>query len=405
MNFEEIILEALRKKAGLTDETIEKMTKEIIKEYANLLDRSGALVLIAKNHGIDLSDFGEQSSEKKQENITPINEIKEDSKGLTIIGIIIEILPLKTYKKKDNSEGFFFKFKIKDKTGEIWIVAWEPLHTLINLPEFKIGNILKISNAFPKKDQKNKLELYLSKGSSVELELKEGYNDLLPSEIPEEEYKQLDSIKDSDKEINLRVRVKDVFPIRTYKKPNGEESQFIKFTVSDSSGEKPLLVFDEKVKDFKDIKVNDIITVSKVNARRNKMTPELIELVPSKFSLVSVVVPSSEVQITPSNYSPIVSIQEFKKQPNKGSIKGIFAGKEPLKTIQTKNGPLDLVKIKLIDDTGQLIVNFWGDDIKHLEKIQEGLEFILYDIVGKTNTYTKEIEGTYSKSSRITQIE
>lgn len=175
--------------------------------------------------------------------------------------------------------------------------------------------------------------------------------------------------------------------------------------VSDSSGEIPLLVFDEKVKDFKDIKTNDIITISKVNARRNKLTPELIELVPSKLSLVSVVVSSEEVQITPSNYSPIVTIEEFKKQPSKGSIKGIYAGKDPKKTIQTKNGPIDLVKIKLIDDTNQIFVNFWGDDIKSLEKIQEGVEITIYDIFGKTNTYTKEIEGNYSRSSRISQNE
>ncbi len=405
MNLEENIVDVLRKRANLSDDAIEKMTKKIIEEYANLLDRSGALVLLAKNYGIDLSAYGEPPSEEKQENITPIKEIKEEIKSLNIIGIISEILPLKTYKKKDNSDGFFFKFKVKDKTGEAVVVAWEPLHSLINLPDFKIGNIVKISNAFPKKDQKDNLELYLSKFSGVELEIKEVYNDLLPSEIPEEEYKQLSSIVDSDKEINLRVRVKDVYPVKTYKKPTGEESQFMKLIVSDSSGEKSLLVFDEKVKEFKEIKVNDIITISKVNARKNKLTPELIELVPSKYSLVSVVVPSNEVQITPSNFAPVVPIEEFKKQPSKGSIKGIYGGKEPQKTVQTKNGALDLVKIKVIDDTSQLIVNFWGEDIKHLENIQEGLEVAIYDIIGKTNTYTKEIEGSFSKSSRITQIE
>ena len=183
--------------------------------------------------------------------------------------------------------------------------------------------------------------------------------------------------------MNIRVRVKSIFPIKNYNKPDGSESQFMKIILADSSGEKPMVIFDEKVNDFKQINPNDIITVSKIYSKRNKIAPDLIELIPSANSLVTVVVPSTEVVPVPSNYAPIVPIDEFKKQPAKGSVKGKLVGKEPLKVIQSKNGPLNLVKIKIMDDSGQISINFWGKDVSVLDSINEGAEIIIYDLYGK----------------------
>lgn len=402
-DLEKKLINLIKDKAKMSDEQINIMIKETMEEYNNLLDFSGALVIIAKNYDIDLSPFDGTNDSGKDVKFTSVKDIKGDSKDINIVGLISEILPLKSYKKKDNSDGFYFKFEVQEKTDTIPVIAWEPLHNLLDLPDFKIGSIVKILSAYAKKGLKDQIELHLSKNSQVELEPSEVDNKLLPTEFVDLAFTELNSINSPQKDLNIRVRVKSIFPIKNYNKPDGSESQFMKIILADSSGEKPMVIFDEKVNDFKQINPNDIITVSKIYSKRNKIAPDLIELIPSANSLVTVVVPSTEVVPVPSNYAPIVPIDEFKKQPAKGSVKGTLVGKEPLKVIQSKNGPLNLVKIKIMDDSGQISINFWGDDVSVLDSINEGAEIIIYDLYGKTNTYTKEIEGNYSRSSRVVQ--
>ena len=403
---QEKIIQKIIEKSGKSREKINEMIEDIINEYQNLLDNSGALVFLANKLGVEISDKSLDENHEDQITVyTMIKDLNEKNESVNLIGVIVDIFPIRSFKRKDNSDGYFSKFILKDKSNATEIIAWEPVHEIVKMNNFRKGSILKIIGGNVKKGKSGGFEVHLSKKSKIEFENENIDKNILPSELSEEIFSNLNTIKENDKDLSVRGRVKRVFTPKNYTKPTGESSIYQKIMISDYSGEKTLVIFDEKVSDFKMIREDDIITVSKVYAKRNKFNTELLDLFYSAQSLVNVVVPAKETQIFPDNYAPIIDIVEFKKEPSNASIRGILSTKESLKTIDTKNGPLNLIKIKLTDNTGNLFVNFWGPDIDLLSNIEEGAEISLFDVWGKTNTYSKEIEANFTKKSRVLKNE
>jgi replication factor A1 len=89
------------------------------------------------------------------------------NKNLHLIGIIKEVFPIATFKRKDSSTGKVQRFILSDETGELSVVVWnEKVDELEK--KLRKGVKVQIVNAKAKKAANEGLEMHIDTGTYVE---------------------------------------------------------------------------------------------------------------------------------------------------------------------------------------------------------------------------------------------
>jgi len=86
-----------------------------------------------------------------------------------------------------------------------------------------------------------------------------------------------------------------------------------------------------------------------------------------------------------SKSKPLVTTQQALNMKSGITVEGKIEGKSPTKIINKKaGGTIDLCEAELVDESGRIKVQFWGDEVN---KIQNGLNIRI------TNGYTNSFKG------------
>ena len=130
------LVERISKSSGKEKEEIMRMVEAKRAKLSGLISREGAAQIVASELGINFD------KEKVK-----ISEIVSGMKKINVIGKIIEMNPVREYKK-ENREGKIGSFTIADETGNIRSVLWDIHHiALIENKEIKENDVIEISNA------------------------------------------------------------------------------------------------------------------------------------------------------------------------------------------------------------------------------------------------------------------
>jgi len=130
------LVERISKASGKEQEEINRLVEAKRAKLAGLISREGAAQIIAAELGINF--------EKEK---IKINEITLGQRKINIVGKIIEMFPVREFKK-ENREGKVANFILADDTGNIKIVLWDTNHiALIEKQELKEGDFIEITNA------------------------------------------------------------------------------------------------------------------------------------------------------------------------------------------------------------------------------------------------------------------
>lgn len=134
-NYEQII-EKISKHSGLPKEEINRRVEAKRAKLSGLISKEGAAQVIAAELGINFD------KEKVK-----IGEIMPGMKKVNVIGKIIQIFPIREYKK-ENRQGKVANLIVADETSNIRAVLWDTHHiALLESSTIKEGDVVEITNA------------------------------------------------------------------------------------------------------------------------------------------------------------------------------------------------------------------------------------------------------------------
>jgi len=130
------LVERISKVSGKGIDEINRLVEAKRAKLSGLISREGAAQIVASELRINFD------KEKVK-----INEIMPGMRKINLIGKIIQLFPVREYKK-ENREGKVANFILADDTSNIRTVLWDTNHiALIEKGEIKEGDVVEISNA------------------------------------------------------------------------------------------------------------------------------------------------------------------------------------------------------------------------------------------------------------------
>jgi rRNA maturation endonuclease Nob1 len=130
------LIEKISRYSGKELEEINRLVEAKRAKLSGLISREGAAQIVAAELGINF--------EKEK---VKINELMDGMKKVNITGKIIQLFPVREFKKEER-EGKVSNFFIADETGNIKVVLWDINHiSLVESKKIKEGDVVDITNA------------------------------------------------------------------------------------------------------------------------------------------------------------------------------------------------------------------------------------------------------------------
>jgi len=213
-NYERII-EKISKLSGLEKEEIERRIEAKRAKLSGLISREGAAQVIAAELGISFDN-----------ETLKIEELLPGMRKVNLIGKVMGVSPVRTFKTKKGDDGKVVNLFIADETSNIKVVLWDTNHIGL-VEEGKIGEgiVIEISNGSMREN-----ELHLGSFSGLKLT-----NQLIEAVNTERVFreKKISEIKTSDS-AKMRAFIVQSFEPRFFyvcpeckKKANQEEGSFV----------------------------------------------------------------------------------------------------------------------------------------------------------------------------------
>ena len=136
VNYEKV-LEKIARASGLSKEEIGEKVKAKRAKLSELISYEGAAQIVAAELGINFEN------EKLK-----INELLPGMRKVNVVGKIIDLFPVRTFKSKKGEESKVVNFVLADDTSNIKIVLWDTNHiSLIEGGRVKKGSSIELVNA------------------------------------------------------------------------------------------------------------------------------------------------------------------------------------------------------------------------------------------------------------------
>ena len=133
----EIVVEKVARASGLDKEEIKRKIEAKKAKLSDLITYEGAAQIIAAELGINFEN----------QNLK-INELLPGMRKVNLVGKIINLFQVRTFKNKSGVESKVLNLAIADDTSNIKVVLWDTNHiSLIESGEIKNGEIIQINNA------------------------------------------------------------------------------------------------------------------------------------------------------------------------------------------------------------------------------------------------------------------
>src|SRR3989338_2644690 len=211
----ESLLGILSGKTGIKKETLEMRIKEKQEKFAGVLNKLGALYMVAKEESIDLG------AERLKEKIS-LAEIEPEMQDIEIEAIVSKVFQPKAYSKNSRS-GTLCSILIEDGKTTSRLTVWNDAVMEIEEMGISQGDKIRISGA-SSSVYKDSLQLSLGKGGRIEL-IEKGKNS--PAKI--------NSLKEDMDNVTVHGRVMKAYGTKSSTGKNGPYT-LSNFVLADETG-------------------------------------------------------------------------------------------------------------------------------------------------------------------------
>ncbi len=343
---------------GLTRSEIHNKVEEKKSELKGLISDEGALFLIAKEFGVDVSNENIDLIKDIEINIS---DISLNMKNITLIGRIKEIYSVYEFNKENQEKGYVGSFLLHDTTGEIRIVLWNEHANMFTNENFKKNELVKILNGYTKEGRYG-TELHIGRLGKIIL----SPDDVDYKKYPKikEEFIDINKISKMLKSVSIEGKILRIYPTKTFTKKSGENGTLVTINLMDSTSTVRVNFWNDDISKMNNIKIGDYVSITSLRPRESNLNPNLITLHATRNTNVSKKEKKLKLKIDLSN-----SIKQLQNKENLVSFKGIITSIDNLRKITLKSGDeVNLLNFIVSDDTDFIRVAAWREIAESLSK-------------------------------------
>ncbi|MHA1731361.1 MAG: DUF2240 family protein [Promethearchaeota archaeon] len=214
-------------------------------------------------------------------------------------------------------------------------------------------------------------------------------------------------ITDGMRSVTVRGMVTQVFPVRTFSRNDGSQGTVGSLFVRDNTGEVRVVLWDELTRAIADnlIGEGDIIRLS--NGYTKQGRDGGVEVHGGRMA---------RLQVGPDDLSPedfeskaereITPVNQVNLNSRRFNVEGIVLKKFPSRSFNKKDGsPGQVANLVLGDDTGQITVTFWNDQVEIFDSLTEGDRIVVENAYPKKNFRDPQVlDLNLGASSKVTRV-
>ena len=181
-----------------------------------------------------------------------VSEVVDGMNGVNLSGVILDISDVRTFNRKDGSEGTIGTLTIGDDTGKIRVSLWDD--KTIYLDEFDFGESVDILNAYSRMNDFSQ---------SVELNVGSRGN-ITASENEVRYMEKFDSINDilPGKSYSVQGRVVEIGDLREFDRDDGTQSMVSNIELEDDTGKIRVSLWGEHAEIVNNVQIGMTVRIS-----------------------------------------------------------------------------------------------------------------------------------------------
>ena len=382
---------------GLSKTEIQSLVEKKKEELKGLISDEGALFVIAKELGVEVSGENQELLNDIELNIS---DITLNMKNIVLVGRIKDIFNLNSFKKSNGEVGYVGAFKLHDNTGDIRIVLWDDQVNVFKDERFEKNEIVKILNGNAKQGRYGGIEIHIGRFSKIIL----APEDVDYKKYPKikEEFKLINEINEKLGSISIEGKVMNRSPVREFTRKDGQNGKVCSLSVRDSSGKTRISFWNDDIDKIEKIDIGDFISLSSLNPRKSNFTEGQIDLHATSWTQIT-----KKDKVVKFKAQIIDNIDTLQNQKGYISFQGIISAIDDVKKITLKSGEeISLLGFNVSDETDAIRVTAWRERADELSKsLKNGDGVLLKDVELRYNNYSQKNEVTISIDSSIEKID
>ena len=382
---------------GLSRTDIQSLVEEKKEELKGLISDEGALFVIAKELGVDVTS---ESKELLNEIELNISDIILNMKNIVIVGRIKDIFHVNSFKKSSGETGHVGSFLLHDNTGDIRIVLWDEQVSIFKDERFEKNEIVKILNGTAKNGRNGGIEIHVGGFSKI---------DLAPEDVDykkypkiKEQFVKIQDINENLGSISTEGKVMNRFPVKDFIRKDGQNGRVSSIILRDSTGKVRITFWNEDIEKIENVEVGDFISLTNLNPRKSNYAENRIDVHANSWTKITK--KDKELNLDAKFIDKIVKLQQEKGYT---SFQGVITTVEDLRKITLKSGDeVSLLSFMVSDDTDSIRITAWrekADELSKSLKIGEGIS--LKNVELRFSNYWEKNEATISFDSSLDKID
>lgn len=364
---DELINAMISKNPIVSRDKLLKRLEEERRKSEGLISDDVLLRMVAAEFGIEISHEAFTPSTPLIASLVPsLNDV-------TVVGRVIAVFPAKISDKK-NKRVRFARMLVADKSGTIRVVLWNDKAEFADSDKIRVGQIVRFSHGYTKEGRLGHVELHIGEKGEV---------DTNPQEAKDEDYPTIEELSTKiggitsafkNKKVSLIGELREIFQESTFERKDKTIGKVVRFILADETGEVPVVVWNEKVDEVKEI-LKKGFKLQVVNGKAKKALNGKLEIHADNETYI-------DLFKHEKSFLKIANLKEGMRDVN---VEGEVITKPFLRMVKTsRNETVKLTVFEIKDETGSIWVSAWREDAEKAANMKVG------DKVTVKNAYVKK---------------
>ena len=348
----------LSKRRELSQEQILALIEEKKQEGRGLLSDEGAARLVAEELLIQTrgSDLGRMQ----------VKDLVSGLNDVTISGRVLMTWPPQQFQRRDGTPGRVMRIVLADKSDRVRCAIWDRHVDVLSRAGNLQGRVLRIGHAYTRQGLAGDTEIHAGDRSSIQIDPE----DMPKSDLPEfgDLFTPLGKLTAGASQVNTIGVVQSEPRYYTFTKEERTGS-VLRTMVADESGSIPLVAWNERAEELREVKNGDIVQMLNGRVRLDKNAR--LELHVESRSQIQLLKSSPDYLKIPSTKS--YKIADLNDQTGSADLYVRVLAKGLPQEIKRPTGEtVKVARLLVADESGMVSLSLWDDKSQLINDLAEG---------------------------------
>jgi replication factor A1 len=353
-----IVDDILSKRHDLSQDSILALIEEKKKEGRGLLSDEGAARLVAEELLVQTrgTELGRMQ----------IRDLVSGLNDVTVSGRVLMAWSPQSFQRRDGTPGRVLRLVLVDRSGRTSCALWDRHVDVISRKGNLQGRVVRIGHAYTRQGLSGDTEVHAGDRSSIDVDP----SDLPTQDFPEfkELFTPLGKLTIDQNQVNA-VGVVQVDPKSYSFTKEDRTGSVLRAIVADESGSIPLVAWNERAEELKELRKGEILQV--VNARTRQDSNGRVELHAEKRTQIAVLASAPEYLKPPVRRT--YRIADLTSRIATADLNvSILAKSAPREVKRLTGESVKVSSILIADETGIASLSLWDDKAEMVNQISEG---------------------------------